>query len=613
MDNLVSQTYLHNTKWNFLNNLAEVGAGINGSNYRTAKEISLARQKLEQKRDAALSKEQQFYTDFKVADHIEWSKKYLIIDDDDDNTKDQSINQIVYKIINSPRMVQILQGQGVQSGSKDIERKLEEAIENQTEQLVREFCNNVLEAMRRDTDIDEAIAEYFLDIGTKGKGGRKGQNEILRAFGISVVNGIKENDKNQFRKKTSKAVKALQKQIKINQNPVQIAQQARSYLEEQLKKYNVDANLIISLGQYFYNFLIHDLQSNKPTLINDSSSVVIGAVAEEGNKFSFEVSMQFYPESFSGISNFQIQSYGTKLVDRYSTLFEKENKVQSKVDLKYNFTNEEGEIFRSYNIQHKNSMADFYNDIGILKTEEKFEDIMGSIKLHGTLAYDKYLAMTENTIGAKYDPMTIELLSYLLVNLNVLNQLPAGEEKAYKGKGKSGGVPLSQTQNMIDSIFAENIDLFISDVLELDNVQYTTVDSMDFIIFKGRLLLPMSHMYEAIIQSLQIEEKQFEQPVHITTTMPGFMGKYNAMKLEKARIGWQFAPEELRSKPFNEEEYYIYYDGKKKYTDEGFIEAGASAGQAAKSLLTISGVHYDFKFAKRTKQNLVSISVGIYK
>ena len=54
MDNLVSQTYLHNTKWNFLNNLAEVGAGINGSNYRTAKEISLARQKLEQKRDDAL-------------------------------------------------------------------------------------------------------------------------------------------------------------------------------------------------------------------------------------------------------------------------------------------------------------------------------------------------------------------------------------------------------------------------------------------------------------------------------------------------------------------------------------------------------------------------------
>lgn len=616
MDNLVSQTYLHNTKWNFLNNLAEVGTGINGSNYRTAREISFARQKLEQKREAALSKEQQFYADFRVANHIEWSKKYLIMDDKEDGSQtDESIYQIFFKIINSPQMVQILQGQGSASDADKTRKKFEEAAATQTDSLVQEFCNNVMQAVQNETEIEEAIANYFLEIGQRGKksgGGREGQNKILEAFRVGTVNGIKENNTRAFTQKTSKAIKALMKQFRMS-DPVPIAQRARSYFETQLTRYSnkIDINVIPSIGQEFYNALIKDAQSSSSAMINSNQSVVIGAVAETGQKISFELAMQFDSQNPDMINNFHIEAFGSQLVDRYSTLLKKNNQVQSKTDLKYNFTDEENKIFHTYNIQHKNSMADFYNNIGVLKAEEKFEDIMGSIKLHGTLSYDKYLAMAENTVGARYDPMTVELLSYLLVNLNVLNQLPAGEEKAYKGQGKSGGIPLSQTQNMIDSIFAENIDLFISDVLELDNVQYTTVDSMDFIIFKGRLLLPMSHMYEAIIQSLQIEEKQFYQPVHVTTTMGGFIGRYNTMKLEKAEAGWKAAPGELGAKPFNEKEYYIYYDGKKKYTDDGFIEAGASAGQAAKSLLTISGIHYNFRFAERTKRNLVSISTGI--
>ena len=512
-------------------------------------------------------------------------------------------------------MVQILQGQESVSDADRTRKKFEEAAATQTDSLVQEFCNNVMQAVQNETDIEEAIANYFLEIGKRGKksgGGREGQNKILEAFRVGTINGIKENNTRAFTEKTSKAIKALMKQFRTY-DPVQIAQRAKSYFETQLKKYSnkIDINIIPLIGQEFYNALIKDAQSSNPTMINSNKSVVVGAVAETGQKISFELAMQFDLQNPDMIDNFHIEAFGTQLVDRYSTLLKKNNQVQSKTDLKYNFTDEESKIFHTYNIQHKNSMADFYNNIGILKTEEKFEDIMGSIKLHGSLSYDSYLTLTKNTIGARYDPMTVKLLSYLLVNLNVLNQLPEGEEKAYKGTGKNGGVPLSRVQNMIDNIFAENIDIFISDVLELDNVQYTTVDSMDFIIFKGRLLLPMSHMYEAIIQSLQIEEKQFRQPVHITTTMPGFMGRYNAMKIEKARAGWESAPGELGAEPFNEEEYYIYYDGKKKYTDKGFIEAGASAGQAAKSLLTISGVHYNFKLAERTKQNLVSISVGI--
>ena len=241
---------------------------------------------------------------------------------------------------------------------------------------------------------------------------------------------------------------------------------------KKLKENQTDVPNNISLDDFLSPF-----KQEISQIIKLSKNDVTGAVAEKGELISLQLR---YGVNIA-------RSTGTDLIER----IEVNNKVKQKTDMI---------IKEKYRIQQKNTDKDLF-----LEFEKLGQQAMQNEKLFFTagsaLSFSTFRKQVERALGGEAG--TLDILEYLLVNINALNKGYQEEfgrgPMLYKKDTQGLGIYPRFAMKMLSDIVSQYCQVFFSDLIEDLNKGKIEIRSYDFVIFNSRILIPMSTIYKGFL------------------------------------------------------------------------------------------------------------------
>lgn len=522
MANLLGRTnpYLHSQSWTFLNYYKNyVNTNDEVSNAQSV--MDKARTQLENLYSEAKITEGQFYTDFGVKDNFEWAQKYL-----KSNSKDASIFQIVQYIIDSEEMYTILLGKS---------NKMDKASRDNFEKLALETTKAISEDLFESKEFNDLIAQTAINLTTENllrieEKFRGISDGAFREWQKGTLGKMLERRliPNSTQSYLQDRIDEILKKYKTNDGPAQKTKirKAVDYLKAQMANRGIQEGIITAVANEWETYLESGALSNR--LLSGEGNNIAGSISEVAPNVAKVVFT--LPEGKGSHSQYKaaVEEFGTTKVKRYGS----NTTVSAKTDNIWR-ASPNG---RAYRIQYKNSLTTMDEEEIIFGEGE--ERRLGGRPVQLKLNDESKLSTLEDQLLASgiYNEEDLKVLSYLLVNLNVLsnqslidavNKKRAEEVKRsisgrlYKAKPKKVNPdepeikPVIGIQQKISQILSGAVQLFCSDFFGDDNELPTMRDRYEFIVYKGKYLIPMSDIYQSLLYSM---ENYFNQVARIWIT-----------------------------------------------------------------------------------------------
>lgn len=522
MANLIDRRkpYLHSQKWTFFNYCNDNIPQLQQNNSAGAtKSLQHLIKQLETLRDQAVSTEQQFYADFNAKDNFDWARKYLASTDPNASTP-----QKIQAIINSPEMIAILSGENEKSKNltrAQQEKFIKSAIAS-AEKSVGAMANSpeflqVLMTSARDISGD-ALMEIAKVLSPNDK-----DFKSFRAFEAQFLKDLSAGKRKYIPTLRAEYQAQQAKKIKesfmgLNDKNKRFARKKKAveYLKEQLLRLGVPDDDVKQIAQNWQKILDGN-DENATRLLSEGNTNIVGIVSEVDLTIAYiDISID---DSYNktGINVKQFQYNGSSKVKRFG----KAGSVSAKTDTIWTAPNG-----HTYNIQNKNSLTDLDTTDQIVNLKENVFGRPLELKLNDEVSLATLEAqLSASKVITKED---ISLISYLLVNLNVLSkdgyaidENGNSVERLYKGKGRGSNVPNAErTQQYVSQILSGAIQLFCSDFNDSSG-KLEFSNTYSFIIYKGKYLIPMSDVYKSLIQSLQ-DYFNSVMRIWITSSLSGY-------------------------------------------------------------------------------------------
>lgn len=531
MANLVSGPYLHSQKWTFfqnvVNEVVQVSPNDNGKGQGYLNSVIA---NLEKEVSTLQTREQQFYSDFGVANNVEWANKYLKIAKGQNGTDEQKI----LSVINSREMIGILTSGNrnmtkLQEQQKGVIQELETLFANSDfpKALVQQLINNAVAATNSGgaSDFTEYIQQVFNNKGKVTADQQKILIALLKKAG--VVN--EKGNTPLIQKLTSTYISKMGRKLAPSKKEVTPEEKARlseAYLREKLTNQISDDKLetVLKAWRIIVN---QDIAKGKSRdLTANTISNVIGEVSEIGEVIAYIEFEKPFEETKDGtIINSRVTQMGKELVNRLGS-----NEVKSKKDTVW-----VGPKTKTpYYIQNKNSIQEIYSEYDNLRVAQALpEKIPSHIPIQGDINLQTLLNKMTQAGVLGFDDS--EAIAYMLVNYNVLAKFgDATKGRIYKGRNKSNVAPAGQTQAIIDQLMAQGIRYFLGDLLKLKNNEFE-VDNVDFIIYQDNWLIPLSMLVKQMILFVTDYSQSLSHIYTKSSLKGGFsMSDFEAMNKAKA-------------------------------------------------------------------------------
>lgn len=570
----------------YLHNTAEHFRWQGSLQLRHYNKNAIATKKLEDWREQCLLKEQAFLSDFNVTSFHQWEEEYLI--HTAANQKASTLYEEVLKTINSRDLLNRLRAYDFTPQT---------FVDFLSEKSEKKLSQTVINKLLQSQSFDEAVGKYVVEgLSLKGKNIAvkqvKNYNKLVGYLNNSELQqqwtGLLRSYKSNYLSDLKKAIK----QEAANYNG--IIEDTTQFLRRKLEQYynNKPNNTQKQEIEYYCNEWKKALQEelNNETekrLLSFNDSNIIGEIGEIGDAIVFSARAQ---------QDENLKQLETTIVRRAKNKVNRFGKtVESKTDLQILTKN------GKYNIQEKNSMSSIYQEFenSIYKDAEK--NIFGGITLQGEIAYPQlrtYLSKIRNSTLTSFLSDDAAALSYLLVNISVLNKYGQVGNKFYKSARQNpntaANIGISEhLVRMIDDILSQNIGLYVSDVLNAgtDNL---TLEPYDFIIFKSRKIIPMSAILECLITAFK-EENQKIFDLHTSFYVGNEAGAVYRQMLKEKNL---YTPKLQK--------------GQAWYSDPSFVNIGQQAGQEVLQNIKINKIRLNLHYKQTFSTNSKNIVGRIY-
>lgn len=534
--NLVNadRPYLHKTAKTFVKNAAryDIGDFKEENRDRLFKEpLEL----LEELKKTARKREEAFYAafstkDLKIKSAEDWERHFLA-----SSKNDATPQQKVLAIINSHEMKNLFNSEITETEALSVFRGIPDKDLKKLGEVFEKNARPQLEKVLQEGTLSEIYkALYFGGIKyKKGYSQRVGQNKVYDIF--EKDKKFKRTNKSNTGTLKSEKSRILQGALnrRLKKPKKEIAKASKNYLEEQVKKlsdYKSKQEIYDSLCRE-WNKAIDEGLKKKRSMFSDSYVLNVGELGENAEEISFVADfIKDINNTWGGSLFKEVRNNATNKVKR----FDSNEEVSSKIDLEFILKDNKGK----FNIQQKNSDRDIAQE---LEKEMGLTNGRTQISIHSGISYNtlrhQITQMKAEHASAASRQETFDRLSYLLVNLNILNKnewaqkrytLNENDElvklkgkdklgKAFKNSNANSTMILKNTQQVINALIEQYFILFIADFEKGEGG--LTVSPYDFIIFDSRILIPISEVYGMIINHIRsLSENVEEQIDHLSVT-----------------------------------------------------------------------------------------------
>ena len=522
--------YLHMRAGTFIKNLAR--------EYQSEGEykLKLNTQVLESLLDAARKKETQFYIDFGVSNALEYSEKYL--------ARDYGSNeQIAYQIWNSKAFKEQLYNKRSNQAVSNILKKKKELTPFITKEILKEINDSA--------DLEKTLTSILKNLLIQNDS--TGKNTVSIDIQRTIRESIMGVTKKKMRNLTTgggvipKLVQELlydKKNLKGKSDKLYKIFKDM-YLKKTGEKDSPETERIL---KPYRNELF-----NNAVLLSNQRSNVIGEIAETGEKITLSLL----------VPNAEVKRTSNDPVSRVG-LSEKQ-KVKSKIDM--TVTGPSGTI---YYFQQKNTDKELFLEFENLGLMD-MSNTSVFFNAHSSVAIKTFRTQVERVLGKD---SSFDILEYLLVNINALNKGYKGPT-LYKKETPNGlGVYSNLAMKMLSNIVSQYCQIYFSDLIE--EAGNLSIRTYDFVTFDGRILIPMSEIYDGFLKNLKNTELQINKDLTYLTVGTIISDKgytkadfNNMVKAKEEAVG----------------KYRFRRDA--NYEWEPLVEAGKAAGQNLLSKIKI--------------------------
>lgn len=540
MANLIdaNKPYLHSNKWTFFNYCnAEIPQLRNKYDLNKDKYIQSLMAKLERLKSKAENREQQFYQAFKVKDNIEWAEQYLIPKDG----KPGTLQQTILRIVNSQEMFDILAIDSTNRWTSDMEEELRQAIAV-AEKSIGQAAESKLFQQAVGQVVEDFTWRSMLQVA-KSLSKRKNGDALFKQWESELMKAIFDGSRKSFRislnekyqKNRIKEMKSsIRKKFKVDSS--EKITKSVNYLRSALTGAELKDGTTVSpevaekvVSQWKRH--LREKVERRNRLLADENSNITGEIGESNDILAY-IRIEIEDENYN-FTNVYAEGFSDK-VSRLSHNGNQSN-VSSKTDMIWTAPNGQQFYF-----QNKNSLTS-WEDYGI---KDSINNTFGrpvELKLNDGVKLTTLESQLMATKVVSKDD--IALLSYLLVNLNVLNKYSLKDEYLlHKGKGqrKTIGedgkeiVMAARTQQFVSQILTSAVQFFCSDIESLNN-DFQFINTYDFINYKSRYLIPMSMVFNSLIISLT-DYFNSVMRIWVTTQLDGYsQNAFNALYEKKMK------------------------------------------------------------------------------
>jgi hypothetical protein len=500
MANLVEtgRPYLHMRAGTFVKNLS-VEYHPSGKN-----SLRLNTTVLEKLLEKARVTEKQFYIDFGVSGALEYSEKYLARDYG-------SREQIAFQIWNSSEFRKYLYNK----------RSNTEIINLLQGKIGKILTAEMMQELKNSEDIEKTISDIL--------------RQLLIQLDVGGKNVVPMNTQKKIREaimgKTKKKMRSLTTGGGVIPKMVQEIVYDKGKLKHSPSKlYQIFKEMFLARtgekdSPAIDEFLApyeKELLNNKVLLSNQRSNVT-GEFGETGEAITIELSIKNDPK----LQGMQVERTSNKPVSRVG--LPKNQTVKSKIDM--TVTSPSGRV---YYFQQKNSDKSLFLEfekLGLMnmKNESLF------FNAHGKVSMETFRKQVEAIMG-QTESHNLDILEYLLVNINVLNKGYKGPTLYKRETPDGAGVYSHWAMKMLSDIVSQYCQVYFSDLIEETNS--LKINSYDFITFKGRILIPMSEIYEGFLKNLKDTETKINKNstyLDVGTTLSSKYTKSDFKKMVKAK------------------------------------------------------------------------------
>lgn len=594
MENLIGKenglnyldAYLHNTPRTFNRAATKLDiAGLNKSRYTDG--IALLRQL---KKDAE-EREASFYNlfdDVKTAE--QWSDKYLA----------RSIGepyQQVLAVWNSHDMRKKIQGL---LSDQEILNKLTRILSSKEVQQITDAVHltgtfqSILEDAKNELTLSVKDILSKLVISSTAHLADKDRKNLQHAIRKAIGQDIKK--KKILTSKNSSELKDLENRIIFEKtDKIERANDAYEFFIKQLEESSGQKNVLNNNDYKKYieaiKETLFEAAEGKNLLFAKNASISIGEVQELGDGIilSLALDMGFEktknPRASEKAVN-TILSTGELKVSRFG------KRVSSKIDMWMNFPGAE-----QYKFQQKNTDKDLFLQYEKLGQDFSFSQENVFFNVGSEIKYSSFIQQLQEISTQNWgiaDGDTLGRLTYLLVNLNVLN-LAKGKDKLYKQDTENrSGLLLTKVDDTISKIIGQSALLLFSDFeKDITNAGLYQKNTYDFIIFNSRFLIPLSYVYDAIIKSLENYSIKLNKDIaHLTV-------RSAISDFSSSRIDQMAEDKKEAIKPEN-----FVKNG--DYSNPNLVRVGRQYGLQAANNLVLKGFQLDFNIKSiLSAENLV--------
>ena len=599
-NNLLGKTnpYLHSSPETFYNNLLRENiVGGDDQDQKTIGRFTAAIQSFETRASSARSREKEFYSYFKdsngnvITSAEQWSKAFLISEADN-----ATLSQKVLKVFNSlemrnailslskvdeeelrTRALTLADNAGLdEKTKKDIVKKIEKASYSSLERIIGDIFEQVVlqQRQRGSKNVDAIILK---ELAKKVQGAMP---EIITAAGKSRNIG----EKNKGRGKSIKqAVKSISRQGTPSQQAIieKIIVVFRTLLKDKITEEEM-----IFVEQKFKEYLREKVINLSSFTAGDTSNIT-GGVQEVGSVLSINL-IDKSSLNTSKVPTISAKSMGQEFVSRANL----KNQVESKTDTMISFARKG--CNNRFRIQEKNSLNAIYNELEVVdRLDKEIEQNFARMKVQGETSLSNYYSTASLAAGKGASFLGDEeqaLLSYVLVNFLSLSSSnytpPKGKSMSGFHKGFS-----SPVRALIEQLLSLNATVYFSDIVTSAN-EVKSIDTVDFIIYKSRFLIPMSYVYTDIVSFLQ-QTKNYA------------IGAANSGKSTQFYTSFNFSGVNMQQMNKEKEEARNQAgDNNKDYSNTNLVNVGRAYGSEAFDNISIRSVQLDID--PRRFRNIVS-------
>lgn len=605
MANLIQGPYLHSSKWSFFkhqNNLTSQ-MGIFNSFIDGNKEMDSAYQMLLQEKNIAEARELAFFRDFDgingfhptgmiLADARQWTQCFLI-------KRGQGSSKIseLQKILQSNELYRLFGHRNAQA----LLNQIKSAFSNQkgSEKIIKK-----LEALEAKAVESLSLGDILNQIGFFNSNNKTNLNQttilnnIIKSLGSTVA---KENfdDLKITGRLTSKngRIKEIERIIKKHMQGGDGGNIANclSYIETEMRKKGIFTEEEIKetlvmwkeLAYQNYTAIATGMikasgEAEEISRVISLSDIYIKIPSGEG-----EIDESFFVAGHQSLA----KRTGAETVKRYSSKNEWTGGHQSKID-----TAIRGKSGQVYNFQEKNTISNLFDSFIEKGDLSKLPTHPGSMKLAEETKFStiqKYFSLPINGGSPLLDPDELNFLTYLMVNVNLLNIWSHDSNDKNSRLKKGGKETAAVSKALIDTLITRGIRAFIGDFIFKEEGQFNTAEikNWDFIIYRGEILFPLS----VILQQMLNYISTLEVGMAAIRTTHGYEGDIGVARLKQLREDKLAALGDEGADP------------DKNYENENLVAIGSELGAQAVSGLYIKNIK--IMFNQKAVRNLLAPEV----